>query len=258
MSTYQQHLQAFQDAMVHKKQAVILGLIKPARGNQFTPQARIDVYADGYDIRLVEATESDYPALSHYIGAEKLHSSVTEFVKATPSTFWDLNKYPVAFADYLEKHSDDKAAIALATLESAIAEIFWLPESKPLVAAQLAGLTEEAFGTLQLFPRTASTLLAFDYAVNDYLGAFRTGEPLETISTTPEYIYVLRHKDAMHRHPLTRAEYVLLEKLFSGLAVSDALERAISEQETLAEEIATSLQSWFAKWTSSGFFKIIT
>jgi len=250
MSGYALQLQALHDAMVHKRPDAIVPLIKPARHNELSPHERLAVYADGYDIRLIDATLADYPALAHYMGEDECRAAVAAFVGVTPSTYWDLNRYPVAFAAFLKGRVPDKAAHALADLECAIAEVFWLPESKPLTPDTLAWLSEDAFGNQTFQLRTAAKLLKLEYAANEYLTAFRAEEHAAAINEMPEPLLVIRLDNEVKREVLEPMEHDLLHALNSGQPFNEALNQ-IADQEALA----TTLPHYIARWLQSGFFR---
>lgn len=250
MSGYALQLQALHDAMVHKRPDAIVPLIKPTRHNALSPQERLAVYTDGYDIRLIDATLADYPALAHYMGEDECRKAIAAFVAATPSTYWDLNRYPVAFANFLKSYSPDKVAHALADLESAIAEVFWLPESKPLTPDALAGLSEDALGNQIFQLRPAAKLLKLDYAANEYLTAFRAEEYPTAINETTELLLVIRLDNEVKREILEPMEYELLHALNSGLPFNEALGQ-IADREALAIQ----LPHYIARWLQSGFFR---
>jgi hypothetical protein len=245
MSHYAKQLKALHDAMVHKQLSEILALVNPTRTADITADQRLAVYADGYDTRLIDVTLADYPALAHYMGAGSCRVAIAAFVAATPSRHWDLNKYPVAFAEYLARHAADPAAHAIAALESAIANVFWLPESAALTPEALAGLSEEAFAAQHFTLRTAAQLLVLDYAAHDYLTAFREGAAPDSIDDTAQYLLVIRNRNAVQREVLEKPEYELLAALQAGLTFGDAVAN-ISNQEQLAERLPDYIARWFA------------
>ncbi len=154
--SYHQQLEALQRAIIHKDFSEMLSLTKLARHNAISSTTRLNVYARGYHTRLDEATLSDYPALAHFIGKEKLKETIAQFTHCTPSNYWDLNLYPYRFFEYFKKTSDNNKAIALCQLEAAISEVYWQPHSSNLSAESLATLDEETFGNLRFTFRTAS------------------------------------------------------------------------------------------------------
>ncbi|MFW0778142.1 MAG: putative DNA-binding domain-containing protein [Rickettsiales bacterium] len=250
MTDYARQLAIFHDAVVGRQQDALLALIKEARAGEITKQTRLDVYAKGYIERLADATLMDYPTLAHYMGEEECEKLIRTFAETTPSTHWDLNLYPVMLAEYMDKLNDvDKAACALAQLESAMAEVFWLPESKSLSPQSLMGLDEQAMGAQTFRLRTASCLLKLDYAANAYLQAFREDKVPETIEETTEYLLVIRHEDKLRRWPLDEKEYMILAALQEGSSFNEALEKAGDP-----EELAASLPTYIGKWLKDGVF----
>lgn len=231
--------------MVHKRVKAMLPFIKPARLSELSCMERLSVYVEGYDSRLIEATFADYPALAHFMGAESCRAAIAAFVAATPSRHWDLNSYPVAFAEYLVRHEEDAAAHAIAALESAIAKVFWLPECAPLVPDALAGLSEEAFAAQRFTLRTAAQLLALEVAANDYLTAFREGMTPESIEKRPQYVLVVRHHHEVRREVLEQPEYALLNALQEGLPFAQAV-ASISDYPQLADHLPNYIARWFA------------
>lgn len=250
MSAYATQLQALHNAMVHKQPEAMLSLMKSARHNEFSLQERLAVYTDGYDTCLIDATIADYPALAHYIGEKECRAAITAFVNATPSFYWDLNRYPLAFANFLKRYSEDKSAHALANLESAIAEVFWLPESKPLTPDSLVGVSEQTFGEMRFYLRNAAKLLRLDYQVNAYLKAFRAGENPKQLKEAPEYLLVIRQDNEVKRAILEPMEYAMLHALSSEVRFSDALSRVKNQ-----EALATKLPHYVARWLQNGFFR---
>lgn len=253
MSRYPEQLKALHRAIVHGEQDNAISLLKTARHNAFPPQSRIAVYADGYVIRLEEATASDYPALKHFMGEEAFKHMVHDYVTNTPSLFWDLNCYPAGMADYMENHSNNAAANALARLESSIASVFWASESPALEAAQLQPMDEEQLGKSRFRLRTASALLRFDYAANVYLTAFRNNAPLSQLAEGDEYLLVIRHHNEVQRLELEKNEYQLLHAIQQGFRFNDALE-TINQPEQLAEQLSAYLQ----RWLENGIFTSIS
>jgi hypothetical protein len=247
---YAQQLKALHSAVLGDATAM-LPLVHAARHNAITPQMRIAIYAEGYIARLVEATKSDYPALLHYMGAEQGDGLLQGYVRSTPSIHWDLNMYPVGFAAYVVQQVSDPTAQALAMLEGAVAEVFWLPESAPLNPAAFASMSEEEFGEQRFQLRAAARLLALPASVNAALSAYRAGEDscFASISAAPEYVLVVRSGYEVQRLSLDFHEYTVLHALQAGATFNDAL-AAVPDVEMLA----AALPSYLARWFANGVF----
>jgi hypothetical protein len=237
--------------------AEILSQIRLARSNVFPPEERLAVYTHGYVLQMRRASATDYPALAHHMGEEACEVALDAFVRATPSPFWDLNLYPIGFARFLRGYSRDAAAHCIADLESAITEVFWLPDSAPLDVSILTTLSLEALAGQVFSLRHAARLLHLEYAGNAYLKSFRNEERPTRIDHTPEYLCVLRHRNEVHRLPLEREEYLLLTQLNEGVPFGSALEEVAALPDVAAELLAPRLTEYLSRWLRGGIFRTI-
>lgn len=246
MSAYASTLNALQQAMLEAAPKHILHELDARRP---ALEARMNVYIEGYRTRLVQAVLADYPTLAHYLGEAEVRRLAKAYVDSTPSTSYTLDVYPLAFAAYVAQHADGFAA-AIAALESAIAETFWLPESEAFVPS--AELTPEALMELRLTPRAAGRSLTLDYPAEAYLVAVREGAQPTPPTTAPNPMFIVRHENEVKRHVLDPTEYKLLAAIGAGQPVGAALETVAPEE---LAHVATHLQSWLARWMTGGFFR---
>lgn len=232
----------------------MLAHIATARHNSLPTSTRLNVYRSGYEIRLIEATMSDYNALQHYMGRDACEELVTAFVRATPSPHWDLNIYSAALADYMATHHDDVAANAIARLEATITRMLWAPESEPLDAQTLSALTPDILAQQQFTLRTAATLLHLPCGAESYVHAFRKEEPLDAMPEQEEYVMVLRHPYHVYRHMLEPLEYQLLSAIAEGGSFGEALEKVAATQPDEGAALVGALPNYLSRWFQEGFF----
>lgn len=242
--SYAAQLKILHHVMVDGASAPMLTLIKPVRHNVCSPETRLGVYTHGYTVRLEGAVEMDYPALEKYMGKDAFDTAVAAYVKATPSVFWDLNLYSIAFADFMKTHSDDTATHALASLESALIDVYWLPDSEALDPAALATLTMDALAEKTFQLRAASTLLALEYTANAYVN----GGALEKKA---EYLCVIRAHNKVQCIVLDEAEHALLTALKNGASFGAALDAAKD-----AQALAVKLPGYLARWLDIGMLSL--
>lgn len=214
---------------------------------------RLNVYIGGYRIRLRQAVIADYPALAHYLSTQHMDKLVHAYIEAVPSMSYTLDRYPIGFAAYLEKTCDDRFAIALATLESAIAETFWRPDSEAF--APPPDLTPEALMALTLPLRAAGKLLVLEYPTDTYLAAQRAGGALAAPEPSASHMYIVRHRNEVKRHTLAYGEYLILSALGNGMTVGSALQHIETEYPDTVAEVAANLESWMSRWIVNGFFR---
>jgi|CXWL01.1.fsa_nt_gi hypothetical protein len=226
------------------------------------PHSRLDagqqfaIYSDGYRIRLAQAIRSDYPILFKLLGDAEFDSLALAYIEQNPPTSYNLDFYPHKFAEFVSRNYNDTFSVELATLEATIAEVFMLPDSEPLSADSLSGVSAEDFGEMRLKLRTAHKLLRFNYQISDWLTAARSSEnnlpPIPSPSSS--WLLVLRHNNEVQRHNLSAQEFSMLQHISSGKNVSDALDATLDEHESHAAIIINNLQGWFANWVTNGVF----
>lgn len=253
--SYTSLLADFAHAVIQHDSAPMIDAIGSARASEFSAAARLSVYQDGYVERLIKATLADYPALSNYLGAAPSEALARRYVEETPSTVWDLNLYSVGFAGFLSLQGVDPAALALARLESAIAEVFWLEDSEALVPEAFALVSFDAFASLIFSLRTASALLSLSYSAEEYLCAFRDGREGALVSME-EFLCVVRHENEVQRVRLEPMEYALLSAFGRGLSVGTALEEVSLHH--APDALLTALPGYFERWIRCGVLRVVT
>jgi Putative DNA-binding domain len=89
----------FQDYVLHREPAVL----DRVRGTGAAdPATRMNVYADGYVLRLLEALETDYPGLKAIAGPEDFEALGRAFIASHPSKFRNLRWYGDRLTQFLE------------------------------------------------------------------------------------------------------------------------------------------------------------
>jgi hypothetical protein len=222
-------------------------LIRPK--SDFPADQQLSVYINAYRSRLIEVTAEDYPVLEHYLGADRFHSLLEDFVSNTRSSHFNIACYCHQLPDFVaSQFGNDSFAFELAQLENALSELHDAEETEPLEPADLAGIDADVLMHCQLWPRKALQLFKFRHAVNHYFQSVQDeAEPQEVI-TEPGFLAVFRHEDLVWRMDLDADEYGLLQRLFSGESIAVAL--AASSQQTEAQ-----VSNWFARWMRNGLLR---
>ncbi len=249
-------LNDFHDAILTQDNAHAISHLKP--NPRITPQAQIAIYIGGYHIRLTSAIRTDYPALFNILGEETFNVLARDYIEANPSADFNLDRYPHGFANFVAAQQIPPFARNVARFESTIAQVFMLPDSDALDATRLTSLAPNAFANLVLMTRTACQLLALEFDVDTYITTTHANPQMPTPPMQPTHLCLVRHENEVKRHPLSPAEYHLLGHIFGGLCIDEALDATITHDPNSEPEIAAKLESWFAKWLKSGFFRDFT
>lgn len=227
-------------------------LLKPHP--RLTPLQLIGIYQEGYHLRLQAAVRADYPALLHYLGAAA-EPLIAAFVRQTPSHTYNLDRYSIAFADYLAQHAPPPAA-ALAVLEAAMTEAFMFQDAPALPVSVLAGMDEAVLGASRIRLQQSVCLLHLGYDVDSYFSAFKTGAAPTEIAAHETWLLLYRQNRDVWRASISAGEYALLRKLKAGADFNAALAAAMAEAGGEAA-IVPHIGGWLAGWFARGMVAAI-
>lgn len=114
-------------------------------------ERRLDVYHDGYRLRLIEVLGNDFPGLRHLLG-ERFKTVAEAYVEASPSPHFNVRWYADRFADFLRTHADTAATPGLAemaALEWTLTLAFDAPDQTLTVLEDAGAVAPQAWGTMR-------------------------------------------------------------------------------------------------------------
>ena len=116
----------------------------------------------------------------------------------------------------------------------------------------MAGMSAESLMEAVLAPRAALQLFVFDYAVNAYYIATKEEKSSVLPAPAKTFLAIFRHQDVVWRMELSENEYYLLQKLFAGTPIGEALNALQIELGAPEEKLSTQLSEWFSRWMRNG------
>ncbi len=219
---------------------------------------RVDVYHGMYLLRMVEALESDYPAVRHFLGEQAFEALVRDYVQRYPSRSYTLNRLGDHLPQlFLDEPTRPHAAFLhdLARAELAVTEAFDEEESKVLDAGALEAVPADAWAGARLRPIRALRLLALRHRVTSQLDAAKHGQPAPRPRRRSSFLVVHRRDYSVLRTELGAVEHALLSALISGVPLGAAIaETALGLRESRREE---AIFRCFRAWIAEGFFSAI-
>jgi hypothetical protein len=139
---------AFQDYLLTSSDAFQAAVRDTSKADRIT---LLDVYRDGYALRLIEALTTDYPGVMAMAGPADFDHMARAYIAAHPSRHPSVRWYGRNLADFLastEPYSRTPAAAEMARFEWALGEAFDSPDVTPITADALMALPQEAWETL--------------------------------------------------------------------------------------------------------------
>jgi hypothetical protein len=190
----------------------------------------LDVYRDGYALRLIEALTTDYPGVMAMAGPADFDHMARAYIAATPSRHPSIRWYGSGLADFLSRtppYSGAPAAAEMARFEWALGETFDSPNATPVTADALMALPQEAWETLSFtaLPSLHRLTLAFeapqawqrrDEVDPGDLEVERAAEPLVWAIWRPDLVSNFRS--------LEHDEAAMLDAVVAGKAFPDLCE----------------------------------
>ena len=155
---------AFQDYLLATSDTFQAAVRDTSKADRIT---LLDVYRDGYALRLIEALTTDYPGVMAMAGPADFDHMARAYIAAHPSRHPSVRWYGRGLADFLAKtepYSRTPAAAEMARFEWALGEAFDSPDVTPITADALMALPQEAWETLSFttLPSLRRLVLAFE------------------------------------------------------------------------------------------------
>jgi hypothetical protein len=128
----------------------------------------LDVYRDGYALRLIEVLTTDYPGLMAMAGPADFDFLARAYIAKHPSHHPSVRWYGRDLADFLQStppFDRSLAAAEMARFEWAMGEAFDSPDVAPLGADAVMALAPEAWETLAFTLLPSLRRLTFDFEV---------------------------------------------------------------------------------------------
>jgi hypothetical protein len=219
---------------------------------------RVEVYHGMYLLRMVEALESDYPAVRHFLGEEAFMELVRDYVQRFPSRSYTLNRLGDHLPQFLagEPRRPDAAFLHdLARAELAVTEVFDGKPSPVLEAEALQRVPQLALAQARLRPMHTLRLLELGHTVVGHLEAAKHGRPAPRPRRHRCHLAVYRRDYTVLRREMTGDEYALLSALVAGQPLGEAI--AAAALRLRAARLEETVFRWFRGWVAEGLFSAI-
>jgi len=227
---------------------------------ELTSFQRLEIYSNMYYWRLMEVLEGDFPASDYVLGHPRNHRIWRDFIAAHPSTHYRLTPLGQHVSAFFAARTDlpeHRFLSDLARLEYLKEVVFEAPAS-PLLEGGLQALAPEQWAQARLKPIAAFGLLETAYPVNPFFQAVMDEDEPELPAAEPSWTLVWRLNDEVWRSNINRYQYTMLNALYAGESLGDALEACASLPDFDPQDILPHIGDWFAEWTADRVFSELT
>ena len=227
--------------------AIVLG------DDRLSAEARVDIYANMYFYRLLDALKEDFPATLAVLGGDNFHNIVTGYLLEYPPTEPSLFYCGRHLAAWLRDHPirDGAPFIAdLAALERAVAEVFHGPDAVALEPDSLRAIAPADWPAMKLGIHPSAQILALDWRVSELLRAVEERRPWKPAQPGAVKVLVWRRKARVFHRDLERAEADALEAASRGVTfaeICDLVAANAGDQDPVA-----AMNRLLARWLLDG------
>jgi hypothetical protein len=229
------------------------------------------MHANAYYARLLEALESEFPALVHALGEELFQDFAFGYLQQSPSQSYTLADLSANFPAYLAHTRPPGESVDaepvwadflvdLGTLERTYSEVFDGPgvEGERLLQTDdLREIATASWPSVRLVPAPCLKLLTLRFAVHEYATAVRRQENPSLLAPSPTWLVVTRRDYVVRRVAVDETEFATLAALVSGGTIADSLEAAQNLWLGDFDQLARDVQRWFRDWSAAGYFQRI-
>ena len=233
----------FQNYLLDKTTAIQTAVVDVA---PVPASTRLNVYKDGYYLRLLEALQQDYEVLHALIGDDEFDQLARDYIRAHPSTFRSIRWYGKELSVFLQEKTNQSCLIEMAQFEWLLTETFDAADSEIMTIEDMAKIPPKKWPMMrfvlhpslrQLNLSTNTVSMWQSYKEKGLLTA-----PEQTDTYAPWIIW--RRELNILFCSLTPAEHYMLQTLLSGGSfkmLCEGLDEWVSE-ENIAMEAALFLK----------------
>lgn len=200
---------------------------------------RLAIYRGNTLGSLTDALADAFPVVCQLVGEQFFAVAAQAFVRAAPPAAACLAGYGAGLPDFLDAFEPARGLPYLADaarLDWAVHAAFHARDAEPLDAARVAALDPAVHPRLSFRPHPACHLVVSRYPVDRIWRAHQGDGDLADIDLTRDAgcrLLVDRQDEGIRLLSLGQGEYTLLDALFSGTALGEALGAALAHDADL-------------------------
>ncbi len=255
MTSLAETLEKFQSFILDKNSDIVQEVAGPTDNFK---HVRLDVYHDGYALRLIDILKKAFPVLNSLIGCELFEKIAHEYIKVYPSNHYSVGYFGRHLSKFLSTHYPNEPKwVEIAAFEWALEMVIEAPDAPQLSFEQMASIPPDAWGNLILKTHPSLQLLPLFSNVPALWQAIRNDETLpETVFQTKPVVWLIwRFKQQAYFSPTTSEQLTMMRSIQEGQTFSQVCETLCEflEEEQVVPFAAETLRNWIVEGIFSEF-----
>jgi hypothetical protein len=217
--------------------------------------ARLAIYRNAYQVRLIDTLSDTYPILHGLLGDEMFMELGREFVAAHPSVYrsirWYGSELPV-FLKNLAPYDEQPVLAEIALLEWTLAAVFDSADAEPVQRAALAGVDPSAWSELKFEFHPSLRRLELRWNTAAVWKAMSKGEtpPKPELGDAPVTWLLWRQDLQNYFRSMSGVESAALDAAMRGRSFGEICEDLGALLP--AEEVPPAAATFLGAWADSG------
>jgi hypothetical protein len=227
--------------------AIVLG------DDRLSAEARVDIYANMYFYRILDALKEDFPATRAVLGDDNFHNLVTGYLIEHPPTEPSLYYCGRYLAEYLRDHPLRERApfvADLAALERAIVEVFQGRDATALKPEALRTIAPEDWPAMKLKIQPAAKTLALEWRVSELVRAVEEDKQWQPVERGEGKVLVWRRDTRVFHRELEQIEADALDADLRGATFAEVCDVVANHADI--EDPVAEMNRMLARWLSDG------
>jgi len=224
---------------------------------EMTTNERIAIYAEGYQLRLIEALQDSYPALHTLMGDDDFESLCLEYIDNYPSKHFSIRYFGLHLAEFLCENQDYKNSELLqemARFEWALRGAFDSQDQLVLNLSDLSQIEPEQWSELRFYLHPSIRILNLNWNVPSLWKAIELEAEPQSPEQNPSTVnwIIWRPELETHFRSMTNEEAVGFDLIKQGKSFGELCESMAKVVKP--EDAATQAASFLARWFEDGLF----
>lgn len=217
--------------------------------NEAPKHSRLDIYAEAYFARILEAFTIDFPLTSFVLGEDQFAKLVAEYLKVYPSTDSNLNNVSKSIINFISTYSHSQVIHDIVALERLALESFYSPIDPVFDPQSLAALKESDWENIKFNLNSSLKFLSSSWPLEELWNNRHEMQNATSVeSEIQNYYFIERISNHINLLKVSETQFLILKKISKGELLSSFGEDILSSSE---EDISVI----FAQWVQKSYFK---
>lgn len=226
-------------------------------GDQDVKDTRLDVYQEGYFLRLLETLSRDFPVVAKLAGEDVFEQLGRDYIRSFPSTHFSIRYAGQHFSRFLSSIDVDPLWSEMAAFEWSLGNTTDAKDAPQLTFEEMAAISPESWGELKLTTHPSLEILSFSYRIPPLWQhlLLDSEKPKTDREQKPFHWLVWRFNRQSYFRPADENQFRMIHAIQAGDTFSEVCAGLCEhlEEDKVISFAAETLRAWITEGIFSTF-----